>query len=59
MWVSLIGAFMTAAYTVRATYLTFFGEPRGAAAGVHHEIHTVAASHGGSPAHDVDSTSRR
>ena len=32
---------MTAAYTVRATYLTFFGKPRGAAAGVHHEIHTV------------------
>ncbi len=27
MWISLIGAFMTAAYTVRATYLTFFGEP--------------------------------
>ena len=27
MWVALIGAFMTAAYTVRATYLTFFGEP--------------------------------
>ena len=28
-----VGAFLTAAYTVRATYLTFFGEPRGAAAG--------------------------
>ena len=42
MWVSLIGAFMTAAYTVRATYLTFFGEPRGAAAGVHHDVHTEA-----------------
>ena len=26
------GAFLTAAYTARATYLTFFGEPRGAAA---------------------------
>ena len=32
MWIALIGAFLTAAYTVRATYLTFFGEPRGAAA---------------------------
>ncbi len=42
MWVALIGAFMTAAYTVRATYLTFFGEPRGAAAGIHHDVHTVA-----------------
>jgi NADH-quinone oxidoreductase subunit L len=40
MWIALIGAFITAAYTVRATYLTFFGEPRGAAAGVHHEVHT-------------------
>ena len=32
MWVALGGAFLTAAYTARATYLTFFGEPRGAAA---------------------------
>ncbi len=32
MWIALGGAFLTAAYTVRATYLTFFGEPRGAAA---------------------------
>ena len=51
MWVALIGAFMTAAYTVRATYLTFFGEPRGAAAGIHHEVHTVVDAH--DPAHDV------
>jgi NADH-quinone oxidoreductase subunit L len=49
MWVALIGAFMTAAYTVRATYLTFFGEPRGAAAGAHHAVETV---HTGD-AHDV------
>ena len=27
---------MTAAYMTRATYLTFFGKPRGAAAGEHH-----------------------
>jgi len=51
MWVALVGAFITAAYTVRATYLTFFGEPRGAAAGEHHEVH---AEHTGD-AHDVDS----
>ena len=38
MWIALIGAFLTAAYTVRATYLTFFGVPRGAAAyGSEHE----------------------
>jgi NADH-quinone oxidoreductase subunit L len=38
MWIALGGAFMTAAYTVRATYLTFFGVPRGAAAvGTEHE----------------------
>ena len=29
MWIALFGAFMTAAYTVRATYLTFFGTPAG------------------------------
>ncbi|MFM8627147.1 MAG: NADH-quinone oxidoreductase subunit L [Actinomycetota bacterium] len=39
MWVGLVGAFMTAAYMTRATYLTFFGEPRGAAAGEHHDDH--------------------
>jgi NADH-quinone oxidoreductase subunit L len=33
MIIGLIGAFMTAAYMTRATYLTFFGSPRGAAAG--------------------------
>jgi NADH-quinone oxidoreductase subunit L len=35
--VGLIGAFMTAAYMTRCIYLTFFGEPRGAAA--HHHPH--------------------
>jgi NADH-quinone oxidoreductase subunit L len=49
---------MTAAYTVRATYLTFFGEPRGAAAGILHEVHTEAHAvetddAQGLPAHDV------
>ena len=35
--VGLIGAFMTTAYMTRATYLTFFGKARGAAAGEHHD----------------------
>jgi NADH-quinone oxidoreductase subunit L len=41
MWVGLVGAALTAMYMTRATYLTFFGEPRGAAAGEHHgdELH--------------------
>src|SRR5205085_7835720 len=37
MVVGLAGAFMTAAYMARCVYLTFFGEPRGAAA--HHHPH--------------------
>ncbi|MEY2524239.1 MAG: NADH-quinone oxidoreductase subunit [Ilumatobacteraceae bacterium] len=46
MIVGLIGAFMTTAYMTRATYLTFFGEPRGAAAHFvhgddHHDAHAV------------------
>src|SRR4051794_19033156 len=44
--IALIGAFMTTAYMVRATYLTFFGEPRGAAAGDH--SHEGDVLHGGS-----------
>ncbi|MGA1658327.1 MAG: NADH-quinone oxidoreductase subunit L, partial [Ilumatobacteraceae bacterium] len=39
MVVGLGGAFLTAAYMTRATYLTFFGEPRGAAAGEHGDDH--------------------
>jgi NADH-quinone oxidoreductase subunit L len=40
MYLALGGAFLTAAYMVRATYLVFFGEPRGAAAGLgHHDEH--------------------
>ncbi len=34
-WAALGGAALTAMYMTRATYLTFFGEPRGAAAGEH------------------------
>ena len=43
MIIGLIGAFMTAAYMTRATYLTFFGTPRGAAAGEHHDEHDTHA----------------
>ncbi len=44
-WVGLLGAAMTAMYMTRATYLTFFGEPRGAAAGEHHEDEEHAEEH--------------
>jgi NADH-quinone oxidoreductase subunit L len=37
-WTGLVGAALTAMYMTRATYLTFFGEARGAAAG-HHGVH--------------------
>src|SRR5215207_11378733 len=58
MWIALGGAFLTAAYTVRATYLTFFGQPRGAAAytdDVHdpHEVHDAAAAGAALGAHDA------
>ena len=47
MIVGLAGAFLTAAYMTRATYLTFFGQPRGASAGEHHEeeSHNAHATH--------------
>lgn len=48
MIVGLVGAFMTAAYMTRATYLTFFGAPRGASAG--------QAPHGSHDAHDTHDT---
>ena len=51
MIVGLVGAFMTAAYMTRATYLTFFGAPRGAAAGEHHEEHDAHDAH--APVHDA------
>jgi NADH-quinone oxidoreductase subunit L len=57
MIVGLVGAFMTAAYMTRATYLTFFGEPRGAAAGEHHEEEghdAHAAGHGHDAHHGHD-----
>ncbi|MBU6202194.1 MAG: NADH-quinone oxidoreductase subunit L, partial [Acidobacteria bacterium] len=44
MVVGLVGAFLTAAYMTRATYLTFFGSPRGASAG--------EGGHGGHGGHD-------
>ena len=50
MIIGLVGAFMTAAYMTRATYLTFFGEPRGASAGENsHDSHDAHATH---DAHD-------
>jgi NADH-quinone oxidoreductase subunit L len=39
--IGLVGAFMTTAYMTRATYLTFFGQPRGAAAGEHGDEHVA------------------
>lgn len=47
-YLGFVGAFMTAAYMTRATYLTFFGQPRGAAAGEHHDAH----GHDAHDAHD-------
>jgi len=59
--IGLIGAMMTTAYMTRATYLTFFGEPRGAAAhfvhgdahddhhAVAHDVHDVHDAHGHEP----------
>jgi NADH-quinone oxidoreductase subunit L len=53
MIIGLIGAFMTAAYMTRATYLTFFGEPRGASAGESHDDHGDAhATHDTHDSHD-------
>ncbi|MGD9705094.1 MAG: NADH-quinone oxidoreductase subunit L [Acidimicrobiia bacterium] len=39
--IGLVGAFMTTAYMTRATYLTFFGKARGAAAGEHVDEHVA------------------
>ncbi|MFM8854234.1 MAG: NADH-quinone oxidoreductase subunit L, partial [Acidimicrobiaceae bacterium] len=54
MIIGLVGAFMTAAYMTRATYLTFFGEPRGASAGEHHDEHATDHhdSHASHDSHD-------
>ncbi len=54
MIVGLFGAFLTAAYMTRATYLTFFGSPRGAAAGEHadHPDDAHAQTHDVYAAHD-------
>jgi NADH-quinone oxidoreductase subunit L len=45
MYIGLAGAFMTTAYMTRCVYLTFFGEARGAAAGVHHDEHDAHDAH--------------
>ncbi|NDD00334.1 NADH-quinone oxidoreductase subunit L, partial [bacterium] len=58
MFIGLVGAFMTAAYMTRATYLTFFGEPRGASAGQANSAsssgHGAHDSHDSHGAHDSD-----
>ncbi|MFM8504284.1 MAG: NADH-quinone oxidoreductase subunit L, partial [Acidimicrobiaceae bacterium] len=57
MIVGLVGAFMTAAYMTRATYLTFFGEPRGASAGhSSHEPHDAHGSHDTRDTHNTHNT---
>ena len=66
MIVGLAGAFLTAAYMTRATYLTFFGEARGASAGTHaddhgathavHDSHGSPDVHGAHDAHDTHSS---
>ncbi len=54
MIIGLVGAFMTAAYMTRATYLTFFGEPRGASAGENsHDSHDAHATHDSPATHDA------
>ena len=53
MIIGLVGAFMTAAYMTRATYLTFFGTPRGAAAGEHHEEHDAHDAHARHTMHTI------
>ncbi len=60
MIIGLVGAFMTAAYMTRATYLTFFGEPRGASAGENshdsHDAHATKAKHDAHDSHDAHAT---
>jgi NADH-quinone oxidoreductase subunit L len=51
--IGLIGAALTTAYMTRATYLTFFGEPRGAAAHFVHGDHAVAPDDHHADAHDA------
>ena len=55
MIIALIGAFMTAAYMTRATYLTFFGKPRGASAG--HADHGAHDAHAVHDSHDAHASS--
>ncbi len=58
MIIALIGAFMTAAYMTRATYLTFFGKPRGASAGhTDHSAHDAHDAHAVHDSHDAHASS--
>jgi NADH-quinone oxidoreductase subunit L len=52
MVVGLGGAFLTAAYMTRATYLTFFGQARGASAG-EHDTHSSHDTHDTHNTHDT------
>ena len=52
--VGLVGAFMTTAYMTRATYLTFFGKPRGGAA---HFVDDHAHGAEGSASHEAHGVS--
>ncbi len=55
--IGIAGAFLTTAYMTRATYLTFLGKPRGAAAGIHEDSHGDAhAAHGAADAHAAHDT---
>jgi NADH-quinone oxidoreductase subunit L len=45
MIIGLIGAFFTTAYMARTLYLTFFGQARGASAGLHADPHDAHVSH--------------
>ncbi|MEO7397011.1 MAG: NADH-quinone oxidoreductase subunit L, partial [Ilumatobacteraceae bacterium] len=45
--IGVIGAFLTTAYMTRATYLTFFGTPRGAAAGSPFDAIVIRSHDGG------------
>jgi NADH-quinone oxidoreductase subunit L len=55
LWVGLGGAALTAMYMTRATYLTFFGEPRGASAGHHdHDHHDGHDGHTDGEEHELE-----
>ncbi|MGE0877030.1 MAG: NADH-quinone oxidoreductase subunit L [Acidimicrobiia bacterium] len=56
MVIGFIGAAFTATYMGRCVYLTFFGEPRGAAAGEHHDAGDDAHADDAHDAHSAHDT---